>query len=93
MGMKKRLMLGLLSVVLVCAVVLTGCLLETDYTLINKSSYFVSGTVGSNPFSVSSGSTTTAKGSTLADIITYSPADKVDVTVSGGGFTATFTNK
>ena len=93
--MKNTSKLGMLVLALafVCAVVLTGCDAETEYTLINNSSYTVSGTVGSNSYSVASGQTTRVMGKTLADTITYSPANLVNMTISGGGFTVTFTNK
>jgi hypothetical protein len=93
--MKKNSKLGMLIFVLafVCAVILTACDAESEYTLINNSSYIVSGKVGSNSYSVGSGRTTHVMGKTLADTITYSPANLVNMTLSGGGFTATFTDK
>ena len=94
-GMKNKSLLGILALVLVfmCVVVITGCDKETEYTLINNSSYTVSGSVGSNPYSVASGKTTRVMGKTVADTITYSPANLVNISLSGGGFTATFTDK
>ena len=93
--MKNTSKLGMLVFVLafMCAVVLTACDAETEYTLINNSSYTVSGTVGSKSYSVAKGETTHVMGNIVAVQVTYEPSDKVNGTVSGGGFTITFTNK
>ena len=99
--MKSISKLGILAIVLafVGAVVLTGCDSgpepETEYTLINNSSYTVSGSLGhlgSRSFSVSSGNTTHVMGPPLVVIITYSPGDRVNCT-SYEGHRVIFTNK
>jgi hypothetical protein len=95
MKINSKLRTLVLLLVFVCAVVLTGCDLGTEYTLINNSSFTVSGKVDYISFSVESGETTYAiiMGKNTAEPITYSPPDKVKCTISEGGFTATFTDK
>jgi hypothetical protein len=93
--MKNKLKVGMLVIALafMCAFVLTGCDEETEYTLVNLSSYTVTGTLGSRSFSVASGQTIYVMGNLWLDVIDYQPEHLVNVTMSGGGYTFTFTNK
>jgi hypothetical protein len=96
MTIKSKLGTLVLVLVFVCAVVLSGCDLGAEYTLINNSNFEVNGNIGDTSFSVEGGKTAYVSkiiGGTTLDTITYSPADKVKCTISEGGFTATFTNK
>jgi len=91
--LNKKFLLGIFAMMLVftSVFILAGCDSETEYTLNNNSSHTVTGMVGSNSYSVGSGKTTRVMGNTVAVNITYRPVNLVTMTISGGGFTATFT--